>query len=530
MQPVATDLNLIQRVNVADIVRRSAAQYGERIAIISAIENVTFAELHNNVNQYARALLGHGVKRGDFVGLLFRSSIDFFRAYFACARVGATAVPLNPNLKSSDYEYIVEETRIRLLIVHGDLLPVAVDMQRAAPAIDLVVSSNCSGGSTPEDLLGAMKWSEFVGLGTSSGVYLNDVEVMVDDRDSAQCIYTSGTTAAPKGVLTSHLAATFSAVAVAHHGRLTATDTTLVCLPNHHVAGLNNSVIPYLMVGATTVLLDGWDAQTVAEALERYRVTVMIITGPMMIELFERFGGRYDWTSVRLFVLGISSLPADRAALVRELCPRADLLMASGQTEFTGYQEGMRPEDQDAKAGAWGNATMMTDVAIMDSGAILPPQEVGEIVYRGPTAMTGYLGHRGETEQATAHGWFHSGDLGFLDDAGTVHFVDRIKDMIKTGGENVASMEVAQAIMLHPCVAECAVVGIPHPRWSEAITAFVKTQANEVTEAELLAHCRDKLAPFKVPKRILFVDEFPRTASRKIRNVDLREQYRMIYQ
>jgi acyl-CoA synthetase (AMP-forming)/AMP-acid ligase II len=311
--------------NVADIVRRSAAQYGERIAIISAIENVTFAELHDNVNQYARALLGYGVKRGDFVGLLFKNSIDFFRAYFGCARVGATAVPLNPNLKSSDYEYIVEETRIRLLIVHGDLLPVAVDMQRAAPAIDLVVSSTSSDGSTPEDLLGAMKWSEFVGLGTSSGVYLSDVEVMVDDRDSAQCIYTSGT-------------------------------------------------------------------------------------------------------------------------------------------------------------------------------------------------------------QATAHGWFHSGDLGFLDDAGTVHFVDRMKDMIKTGGENVASMEVAQAIMLHPCVAECAVVGIPHPRWSEAITAFVKTQANELTEAELLAHCRDKLAPFKVPKRILFVDEFPRTASRKIRNVDLREQYRMIYQ
>ncbi|SCG72003.1 AMP-binding protein [Micromonospora inositola] len=522
-------MNLIQRVNVADILRRSARQHRHKPALVSGQESVTYAQLDADVDRVARALQARGVGRGDHVALMFRNSVDFFRVYFANARIGAVSVPLNPSLTLAEYTHILTKTRPRLLLAHGGLAEVAGRITGAHPGLPVVLVPG--GGGEDAEALQAESWAGFLDAGAADDGVAGSVDAFVEDRDPVQVIFTSGTTSAAKGAVASHLAAVFAATSVVAHQRLTEHDVCLAIFPNHHVAGLNNSVVPYLMVGATTVLRDGWNAAAVAEAIERHSVTMMISTGPMLLELVDRHGGQFDWSTLRLVILGMASVPADRAAVVRKLCPDVELLLASGQTEFTGYEEAMRREDQATKADSWGNPTLFTDVGIMDdSGRLLPPREVGEIVYRGPQSMNAYLDEPEQTAASFEHGWFHSGDLGYLDEENTVYFVDRKKDMIKTGGENVASVEVAQAILKLDAVAECTVVGLPHERWTEAVTAFVKLREGPtLEEGDVIAHCRSELAPFKVPKRVLFVEEFPRTATHKIRNVELRKAYADLY-
>jgi acyl-CoA synthetase (AMP-forming)/AMP-acid ligase II len=309
-------------------------------------------------------------------------------------------------------------------------------------------------------------------------------------------------------------------------------DVGLVVLPVHHVGGLNDTTIPHIVGGASVVLLDGWDAVKAAEALHYYSVTNTALTAPMWIELINLNGdNRYDWTAIKTALFSIASLPPERAARLRELCPSAAVLLCSGQTEFTGFEECQRPGHQLAKPLAWGDPTLMTDVGIMDDGGhLLPPHEIGEIVYRGPQAMTEYFAHAELTAQSFKFGWFHSGDLGYLDDGHTVFFVDRKKDMIKTGGENVASVDVAHVILAIDGVADCAVVGLPHGRWTEAVTAFVQVSPGaSITPGEVISFCKERMAGYKVPKKVLLVEDLPRTASGKVQKVKLREQFGDLY-
>jgi acyl-CoA synthetase (AMP-forming)/AMP-acid ligase II len=527
------DRNLISRVNLADCLRRSATLYPERLALQDGFEAVSFQALHRDANRLARGMLESGVQSGDFVGLIFRNHVDFFRLYFACARIGAIALPLNPHLREHEYQHILAEARPKLMVAQADYAELAVALGAGVgSSVERVIVGRDASGRLPDFLLGSMQQADVRRLADLFADDASDVEVEVDDRDAVQCIYTSGTTASPKGVITSHVAAVFTALTVAHHMRLVADDTGLVLLPIHHVGGLNDSTIPHLVVGASVVLVDGWNAEVVAEALAQHKVTDVLLTAPMWMELLNiNADGQHDWSALRTCLCGIATLPPERAEQLRKLCPNADVILASGQTEFTGFQECQTTEHQFTKPMAWGAPSLMTDVQIMDDeGRIVGPQVIGEIVYRGPQAMTEYFAHPELTEDSFKFGWFHSGDLGYVDEDHTVFFVDRKKDMIKTGGENVASIEVAHAVLALPGIADCAVVGLPHPRWTEAITAFVKLEPDTaITEAQVVEHCTERLASFKVPKRVIFVDDFPRTASGKIQKVPLREQWAELY-
>jgi acyl-CoA synthetase (AMP-forming)/AMP-acid ligase II len=522
--------NLIQRVNLADSLRRSAALYPGKSVLTDPRGDVTYQRLHEDVNRVARGLLAAGVQRGAFVGLLFRNCIDYFRAYFGCARIGAIALPLNPTLRLAELTHIVGETKPAILIAQGDYSEVAGELCETGPSLERLVLAIRADGEEPTLPAGSSyASSRFVDLLEGDG---SDVEVYVADRDALQCIYTSGTTANPKGVITSHVAAMFTALSVAHHVRINDGGVGLVVLPVHHVGGLNDTTIPHIVVGASVVLLDGWGAVKAAEALQAHSVTNAALTAPMWIELINLNGdNRYDWTAIKTALFAIASLPPERSARLRELCPSAAVILCSGQTEFTGFEECQRPEHQFTKPLAWGDPTLMTDVGIMDdSGNLLPPQEIGEIVYRGPQAMTEYFAHAELTAESFKFGWFHSGDLGYLDDDHAVFFVDRKKDMIKTGGENVASVDVAHVILALDGVADCAVVGLPHERWTEAVTAFVQVLPGaSIAPEQVISFCKERLAGYKVPKKVLIVQDFPRTASGKIQKVKLREQFGDLY-
>jgi acyl-CoA synthetase (AMP-forming)/AMP-acid ligase II len=524
------ELNLIQRVNLADSLRRAAALYPGKTALIDPRGEVTYQQLHGDVNRVARGLLATGVRRGDFVALLFRNCIDYFRVYFACARIGAVALPLNPTLRLAELTHIAAEASPVILVAQGDYGEVGGELCDLVPSLERLMLAARADGQEPVLPAGlSFTASRLADLGQGD---VSDVEVYVEDRDPLQCIYTSGTTANPKGVITSHVAAMFTALSVAHHVRITEADTGLVVLPVHHVGGLNDTTVPHIVVGASVVLLDGWDAVKAAEALQRHAVADTALTAPMWIELINlNADSRYDWTGMKTALFSIASLPPERAARLRELCPSAAVILCSGQTEFTGFEECQRPGHQFTKPLAWGDPTLMTDVGIMDdAGSLLPPHQIGEIVYRGPQAMTEYFGHPQLTAESFKFGWFHSGDLGYLDEERTVFFVDRKKDMIKTGGENVASIDVTHVILAMDGVADCAVVGLPHERWTEAVTAFVQVSSGaSIAPEEVILFCKERMASYKVPKQVLLVSDLPRTASGKVQKVKLREQFADLY-
>jgi acyl-CoA synthetase (AMP-forming)/AMP-acid ligase II len=315
-------------------------------------------------------------------------------------------------------------------------------------------------------------------------------------------------------VLASHVGVTITALSAAIVLRCDHRDTVVIPLPLFHTAALNAILMSALTMGTTAVLLPGYEVRSLIDALEDQRATYALLLPLMWQDLLAQPDVRErDWSAMRLCVYGMAPMAQERVAEAREVFG-ADVLLGSGQTEFTPPTTFQHVEHQFDKSGSWGPATATVDVRIMDAeGRLLPRGEIGEIVYRGPHSMIGYFGSPDANEQAFRHRWFHSGDVGYVDDEGVVWFTDRIKDMVKTGGENVSSIEVERCLLSHPGVSEAAVVGLPDDRWGEVVTAFVIGHASE---EELVAWCRERLAAFKVPKRVHLVDQFPRTGTGKV--------------
>ncbi len=355
---------------------------------------------------------------------------------------------------------------------------------------------------------------------------------MIDDRDVVQLLYTSGTTANPKGVLTSHLAVTMAALSNAIAHQCTVGYSALITLPLFHCAMLNSIVMPLLVTGGRAVLVKSFEAPAAAELFDQESINLVVLLPMMYGQLLDdpKLQSR-RFKSMRRAMYAMAPLAQERLQAIHDMFPNADVVLGSGQTEFTPATCMQRPEHQWIKAATWGTATAMTRVAIMDEqGRLLPRGETGELVYRGPQVMNGYLNQPEVSRQALRHGWFHSGDVAHIDDDGAIWFKDRFKDVIKTGGENVASIEVERCLLGHPDVAEAAVIGAPHPRWGEAITAVViRRPGATVDEAGLIAHCRERLSGFKVPKGIVFVTEVPRTGTGKVQKHLIRGELGSLY-
>lgn len=445
--------------------------------------------------------------------------------YLGCARAGLIAVPVNPMLAPAELEHILGETQPKVVVTSAASLVRLAPQIAATNSVTHVFVVDSLEGSAADADLSVISVLPFARLLSNDD---SDVEEPTEDRMPVQCLYTSGTTSMPKGVLSSHLAITFTSIAVAYDMGLTNLDVTITPFPLNHVAGLNTICTSHLLAGGAVHLRPAWDSVAMAAEIERLGITNLVLAGPMWVELAEvAHKAGADLSSLQTCIVGMASLLPERAELLRTLAPDANIVLASGMTEFASWQCAIRPEDQVAKALSWGSPGFMNEVGIMDeAGNLLEAGTVGEIVYRGPTAMNGYLGKPEATAELCRDGWFRTGDMGYLDKEHVLWFVDRIKDMIKTGGENVASLEVTDVLFAHPEIADCAVVGLPHERWSEAITAFVKPiEGSTLTSEELAEHCRSHLTGYKVPKAFVFVEEFPRTSSGKIQKAKLRDAY-----
>ncbi len=518
--------NLIERVCVGDIITRTADLFPQRTAIIDGQHELSYGELEDKVNRLGHALLALGLRRQEVVGVMARNCTELLITYFACARAGLVCAPVNLGLRGPEIAYCLRDAGTRVLIVEAALAQAAAGLPEHLPQLERIYWTGED--AHPEIAKSAGTFEQLVASGNTT-----PLEVVVGDRDAVQLLYTSGTTANPKGVLTSHLAVTIAALSNAIANGSTPGITALITLPLFHCAMLNSAAVPVLTLAGTLVLAKSFDVQDTVAIIERHQISMMVLLPMMYGQLVgdPSLQGR-TFPSITRAIYAMAPMPDERLHAIHAMFPKADVVLGSGQTEFTPATCMQRPEHQWSKAASWGTASAMTRIAIMDdNGQLLPRGEVGEIVYRGPQVMNSYLNQPAETEKSFRHGWFHSGDVAWIDEDGAVWFKDRNKDVVKTGGENVASIEVERCLMEHAAVAEAAVVGLPHAHWGEAITAVVILKPdNAVDEATLIAHCRDRLSGFKVPKSVLFQEELPRTGTGKIQKHVIRTQLGELYQ
>ncbi|CAJ1509613.1 acyl-CoA synthetase [[Mycobacterium] holstebronense] len=504
---------------LGDVPRRSARKQPDKIALVDGDICLTFAEFEHLVDRATAALQDNGFCPGDRVALLAHNCWQYAVLAFATARAAVVLVPINFMLTAEEISFILGHSRASGLIVEADLVATAqAAMQFAERALTTAVMV-LPGQTLPAG------WDDFDHwLATSSAA---PAPYVADDQ-LIRLMYTSGTEAHPKGAMHSTRSLMGNYISSIIAGSMEGTDVVVHSLPLYHCAQLDNFLITAVYLGATSVILARPEPETVLRTIEKYLATSYFAPPTVWISLLRSpLFDSVDLSSLRKGYYGASAMPIEILAEMRERLPGLRLWNFYGQTEMAPLASALGPEDQDAHAGAAGRPVINVETAILDDeGVPVGTGVVGEIVHRSPHLMLGYLDDHAKTADTFRGGWFHSGDLGYYDEHGLLHVVDRKKDMIKTGGENVASREVEEVIYRHPGVEEVAVFGLPHPRWVEAVVAAVVIRDGiVVTEDELLGHCRTHLAGFKTPKQLFFVDSLPKNPSGKLLKRLLRERF-----
>ncbi len=509
-----------RRHGIADLLHRTAARRPDHRAFVHDGGVDTFAELDAIVTRVANALAERGVGKGDRVVMFSHNHRDYLVYYFALARLGAISVPANFMLNADELAYIVDHSQPVGYVVE-DALADTLGQAWATALGDTEPRVQCwIGTDLPADHV------DIASLDASGG----DDPIVVDiaDDDPIQIMYTSGTESRPKGATLTSRALIAQYVSCLVDGGMTSDDIEIHSLPFYHCAQLHCFLTPDVYVGATSIILPSPDPELICAAIEREKATKLFCPPTVWISIMrsEAFE-RYDLSSLRKGYYGASIMPLEVLREIGERLPNVDLWNFYGQTEMSPVATILQPHEQVSRAGSAGVACLNVETRIVDDDdQPVPAGEIGEIVHRSPQAMVGYWNDPEKTADAFRNGWFHSGDLGIMDDDGYLTVVDRKKDMIKSGGENVASKEVEDCLFLHPAVAEVAVFGTPDPHWIEAVTACVVLRDGESAEpAELISFTRERLAGYKTPKHVHVVPSLPKNPSGKILKRDLRLQF-----
>ncbi len=520
--------NLIQRVVVGDIFRRRAAGSPDMTAIEEKrgdhVISLSFKELNSQLNCFVRAIRGLGLEQGDRIGFLGLNSAEYIIALYGCAKGGFIAVPANPGMNPNDIAYILNHAEIKALIADDMLCPLVNAIKNNLPNVKHLISIQATGQKAEEPYIAFDRFLE--------GHSDEEIEdIIINDRNIFEILYTSGTTSKPKGVAISHLSVFISSLTTAIEIGITHGFIANLVMPIFHCAQ-QTMTTSVLHMGGKSVIFRGFDPALMLNAIEQSRINMIFCLPAMYRAMLDHPDiNETDLSSVKKCIYAMA--PMDQRTLEQGIETfRADFMLGTGQTECLPPTNIFRPEWQLKKKGNyWGSSCLTLDTAVMDDdGNKLTNGEIGEIVWRGPSAMETYLKNSEDTEKTREFGWHHSGDLGYIDEDGLLAFVDRKKDMIKTGGENVASVKVEQVILNDRRVASVAVIGLPHERWTEGVTAFIVPQKDsQISEEDIISLCKKELGGFEVPKKEVFLDEVQLTSTGKISKNILRETYQDIY-
>jgi fatty-acyl-CoA synthase len=525
MNAAAPTIDTIRRHTLGDLLRRSAARHPRKLAVACGHTRWTYAEFDALADRVGAGLAERGVGKGDRVAILARNSHGFAALRFALARIGAVLVPINFMLKAEEAAYILRHAGAKLLATDSGL----AELARAAAARDTAVEQLLwlPSEEISEPATGMITFDQL------AACTLPLPHVALAGSDLAQIVYTSGTESAPKGAMLTHDAVMWQYVSCVVDASIAADDLALHALPLYHCAQLDVFFGPAIYVGSSNVITANPTPENLLPLIARHRITSFFAPPTVWISLLR--SPLFDATDLSSLAKGYYGASIMPVAVLRELAerlPKVRLWNLYGQTEIAPLATMLGPDDQLRKPGSCGRAVLNVQTRVVDDAMRdVQPGDIGEIVHRSPQLLSGYFHDHERTAAAFEGGWFHSGDLGTIDDEGYISVVDRKKDMIKSGGENVASREVEEAIYRLAGVSEVAVIGLPHPRWIEAVVAVVvrKPGAAALSEAALLAHCAQQLAPFKAPKRVVFVDALPKNPSGKLLKRELRTAHARLF-
>ena len=511
---------IVRRQSIADTLRRSALRLPDKTAIVCGATRWNYAEFDALVTRLAAGLSQRGIATGDHVAVLARNSHGFAALRFALARLGAVLVPINFMLKADEVAYILRHAGARWLATDSGL----ADLARAAAAQDTQVTDFIwlPSEDPSEPAPGMVGFDEL----TACTAPLPDVPLA--STDLLQIVYTSGTESSPKGAMLTHDAVLWQYVSCVVNAEIAEGDVVLHALPLYHCAQLDVFFGPAIYIGAENHITSKPTPDNLLTLMAERGITSFFAPPTVWIALLR--SPQFDQTDLSELAkgyYGASIMPVEVMKEIARRLPRVRLWNLYGQTEIAPLATMLGPDDQLRKPGSAGRAVLNVETRVVDDQMRdVAVGEVGEIVHRSPHLMLGYFNDPERTAAAFTGDWFHSGDLGMIDDEGYISVVDRMKDMIKTGGENVASREVEEMIYRLPEVSEVAVIGLPDPKWVEAVTAVIVVKnGHELTEEQVIAHCNTHMAAFKSPKRVVFTDALPKNPSGKLLKRQLRQEH-----
>jgi fatty-acyl-CoA synthase len=510
---------------VTDFLRRAATLYPDKLAVVDGDRRFTYRALQARARRLANALRGLGIGPGDRVCILSPNSHHFLESFYGTSLIGAVLVPLNYRLIAADHEYILNHAGVRCVLVDSEYTGVIDAVRGSLRHVEHWISASDDGRAAA----GWVDWEAWIGAAADTP----PPPPAIDEDDLVSINYTSGTTARPKGVMLTHRNCYLNAYNLIAHLGLRHDDVELWTLPMFHCNGWGG-VYALTAQGGTHVILRSIDARTIYELIAREGVTFACMAPAVLRAILDYpdKAAHAIRTRPRFTVAGAPPPAAFIERLEREL--GWQFIQIYGLTETAplltiSAPDAMTRADDWARRAHAGVEAIGVEIAVLDAGGTPVPRDgttVGEICARSNVVFKGYWEQPEATAEAIRDGWFHTGDLAVWDEVHNIHIVDRKKDVIISGGENISSSEIEDALYQHPAVLECAVIGVPDSQWGETPKALIVLRHGQTAdEATLIAFCRARLAHFKCPRSIEFVSELPRTATGKLQKFKLRERY-----
>ncbi|MEX0781801.1 MAG: long-chain-fatty-acid--CoA ligase [Dehalococcoidia bacterium] len=509
-----------------DVLSHARKLWPDKVAIIDGDTRYTYTEAEERIRRLASGLHGLGVKPGENIAILANNSHRYWETYFVADIAGTPLAPLNIRLSAKELEFILNDGDVKALLIGPEYVELYNQFREGVPGIKHVI---LMGGDAGESFI------DYEQLVSSSAPIEGSARAW-GENDMLNLCYTGGTTGLPKGVMLSQR----NVVSNAEHAIMTfgfrESDTWLHVAPMFHLADAW-ACYAFTMVGGVHVFIPGFTPQATLEAIQQYKVTKTILV-PTMINFLVNYpdAGKYDVSSLDTVAYGASPMPVDRLqAAVKVFGPK--FVQAYGMTETAPLLTAMQPHwstfdgspEDNRRLASCGREISGVEVRVVDeeTGEDVKPGQVGEIIARGPNVMLGYWKREPETAAALRDGYMHTGDLATVDEQSFIYIVDRAKDMIISGGENVYSTEVESAIYEHPAVLEAAVIGVPDEQWGEAVLAVVvRREGATVTDVEIIEHCKTLIAGYKTPKRVVIQDDpLPKSGPGKILKTELRKPF-----
>ena len=505
------------------MIARNARKFPDREALIYGDTRLTYKQFNARINQLAHALLDLGIIKGSKVAILAFNCNQFMEAYFALAKIGGVAVPLNFRLHGEELKYILNHSEAEAFIMGEAFTEMVSGIQKDLPKVKNYVSI------TDKPVEGMLHYETWIAKYTD-----DEPLILVEEDDPVFIMYTAGTTGRPKGAVLTHknevvMCMLESMFVASEPGMPDITNATAFAAPPvFHLAAFAFCQISFFL-GATMVLpVEVFNPEYIMQTIEKEKINAILLIPAMAFFLLQLPDlEKYDTSSLQLWVTGAAILPTETRKQIIKHFPNVKIFDMFGQTEMSPVVSGLVPSEYEGRETSVGRALPFIEIRVVDDkDNDVPVGEIGEAIYRGPTVMKEYYKDPEVTAEAMRGGWFHSTDLVRQDEEGFFYIVDRKKDMIVSGGENIYPAEIEEVLFSHPKILECAVIGVHDEEWGESVKAIVVCKQGEsMTGEEVVEYCKQHLASYKKPKSVDFMDALPRNPAGKVLKTVLRDKY-----